>query len=226
MITSAIKPPPVGELGDEWQREGSAFHQHPSNHRLAPGGREYWTRPQTSVVLDVGCNCGQLAKNLRADLDCDVWGIDMVPDFIEICKTSREAQAGSLDADHFFVADFGAMAPHELRERGRAGTFDVVTALEVIEHPLDLAGFRRNVALALKPRGRLIITTPHADHPLYGRSYFESNPHHVIIWTRESLTAFFGPFDVYAELWDQTGGPHIAAAWTVDEARGMAWATS
>lgn len=229
MITSAITPPPVGQLGDEWKRPGSPFHQHPSNHRLQPGGRQYWTRyafvrgqiRPGSTVLDVGCNCGQLAKNLHADLGCEVWGVDMVADFVESCRTSREALAGDLGS--FLVADFGALTEAEIAEHDLRGRFDAVTALELIEHPIDLAGFRRNVARALKPGGRLIVTTPHADHPDYGRSYCESNPHHVMVWTRTMLIDYFGQYDVYAELWDPQGGPHIAAAWTVDWQKAAAW---
>jgi len=229
MITTIMTPPSPDELGDEWQRVGSPFHQHPSNHRLQPGGREYWTRyafvrgqvEPGAKVLDVGCNCGQLAKNLTAQLGCEVWGVDLIADFVKTCRTCREAE----QLGQFFVADFGALTADELVANDLCG-FDVVTALEVIEHPLDLNGFRRNVAHVLRPGGRLIVTTPHGDHPAFGWSYCAHNPHHVMVWTREKLVNFFGMYDIYAELWDPEGGPHIAAAWTVGKERGLSWHNS
>jgi len=228
MIATVMTPPPPNELGNEWKRVGSPFHQHPSNHRLRPGGREYWTRyafvrgqiQPGSKVLDVGCNCGQLAKNLATELSCEVWGIDLVADFVETCRTCREAD----QLGQFYVADFGAMTEQDLNEKSLINAFDVVTALEVIEHPLDLHGFRRNVARVLGPNGRLIITTPHGDHPTHGQTYCEQNPHHVMVWTREALLEFFGQYDVYVELWAPDGGPHIAAAWTMREENKVRWA--
>lgn len=208
------------ELGDQWKDSSSPFCAQAGNHRLAPGGPAYWTRycfvrgqtPRSAKVLDVGCNCGQLAKNLYADLDCEVWGVDLVADFIESCRTCREADK----LGQFFVANFGILTEGDLAAMGMLGTFDAVTALEVIEHPLDLLAFRRNVAHVLKPGGRLIITTPHKDSPKAGQKYLATHVHHVRMWTRASLTSFFGEPDVYAELWSKEHGPHIAAAWTID----------
>jgi len=85
-----IEPP----LRVDWMDADSLWFSDPSNHRLRPGGTEYETRYQWvkqhiepgSWVLDIGCNCGQLAMNLAAELGCTGYGVDIVPDFVDYCR--------------------------------------------------------------------------------------------------------------------------------------------
>jgi 2-polyprenyl-3-methyl-5-hydroxy-6-metoxy-1,4-benzoquinol methylase len=89
----------------------------------------------------------------------------------------------------------------ELFERaGLWGSFEVVTALEVIEHPIYVRGFLENVKRALKPGGKLVITTPHPESPAFGYRYLESHPHHVRMWTPLRLEMVFGPGGTYSEI--------------------------
>lgn len=181
----------------DWQNKESIWFAEPSNHRLAPGGTEYvryeWVRaqiPRGAVVLDVGCNCGQLAANLVRDLGCTVVGVDVVPAFIQHCN-QKKAGFGT-----FYQMDFSrARLPVDW-----LGRFDVVTALEVIEHPIDVRGFCENVAWVLKPGGRLVVTTPHPESPQFGYTYLESHAHHVRMWSRWRLEQAFGPLAAYEEI--------------------------
>jgi 2-polyprenyl-3-methyl-5-hydroxy-6-metoxy-1,4-benzoquinol methylase len=190
----------VGNI--DWQDPNSKWNAMSSNRQLSPGGAAYerylWVRDQIPAgarVLDVGCNCGQLAVNLTRDLNCRVVGVDIVPEFIAHCR-ERKAKWGE-----FHCGDFSRATNVELDEWGLfENSVDVVTALEVIEHPIDVRGFAYNVRYALKPGGRLIITTPHPQSEVYGYDYLHAHPHHVRMWTRWRLGIVFGPIVAYAEL--------------------------
>lgn len=175
---------------------GSRYFSEPRNHCLQPGGSEYgrylWVRSHVapkSRVLDVGCNCGQLAENLTRDLDCRVVGIDAVCDFVNHCRQEK-SQFGK-----FYCADFGTM---RLFQRWLC-EFDVVTALEVIEHAIDVRGFQERAMAVLKPGGKLIVTTPHPNG-IMGYDKDASYNAHWRMWTPWRLEQVFGPMADYADI--------------------------
>lgn len=98
------------------------------------------------TALDVGCGAGLLAEPL-ARLGAAVTGIDAAPELIEAART----HAGISDLSIRYVA--GEVAALD-------GTFDLVTALEVVEHVADPAGFVQSLADRLAPGGLLIMSTP------------------------------------------------------------------
>jgi len=164
----------------------------PSNHRLQPGGSEYerylWVRdqiPQGARVLDIGCNCGQLEANLYHDQwGCEVVGLDRYEPFIQNCQTGRKANYAT-----WVLGDFTEMSDLDLEQ---LGTFDVVTALEVIEHNIgDPDQFLARVWRVLKPGGLFIVTTPHPDGFL-GRAHMADHPRHVRMWNWESMECWAG----------------------------------
>lgn len=182
----------------DWENHNSPWFAEPSNHRLFPGASDYH-RYQFAAkyvkrgdrLLDIGCNCGQLVVNFAQDLSCDCVGIDIVPEFISNCLETK-AEWG-----RFMCADFGKPPSLDLLN---LGTFDVITALEIIEHPLNIRGFRQNVTLFLKPGGYLVITTPHPESEKYGYTYYRTHPHHVRMWTRWRLEQVFGSMVEYREM--------------------------
>lgn len=191
-----------------WRDPASIWHAHPANHQLIPDGqarpRYEWVRKQIapgSKVLDVGCNCGQLAANLVLDLDCQVTGVDIVPAFVEHCREAKAAFG------RFFWMDFSRWPLPPVFE----SAFDVVTALELIEHPIHIRGFRDNAWGALRPGGKLVITTPHPQSHLTGHDFMRANPSHVRMWSHWRLEAIFGPCVTYTDSFP--GGPdlHIGA---------------
>jgi len=178
----------------DWQNPDSKWHAHPSNHRLVPGGSEYesrylWVRDQVKTGtrgLDVGCNCGQLIVNLSRDLGCKMVGVDIIDEFVKHCQTGK-AEFGEYHTMDFSRVDF------EVVDRLFLGReFDFVTALEVIEHPISVRGFRDRVLHVLRPGGRLIVTTPHPKSASYGYEYYLRHPHHVRMWTYQRLQVTFG----------------------------------
>lgn len=71
------------------------------------------------------------------------------------------------------------------------GSFDVVTAFQVLEHVADPLAFLRDAAACLKPGGTLVIGVPDSDSYLGTLANFVLNapPHHVTWWNARSLTA-------------------------------------
>jgi 2-polyprenyl-6-hydroxyphenyl methylase / 3-demethylubiquinone-9 3-methyltransferase len=100
------------------------------------------------TALDVGCGAGLLAEPL-ARLGAAVTGIDASRELVEVAR--RHASERALDID------YRAGGVEEL-----GGRFDLVTAMEVIEHVADPAAFVRALAKRLAPGGLLIMSTPNA----------------------------------------------------------------
>lgn len=98
-------------------------------------------------VLDVGCGAGLLSEPL-ARMGGNVTALDAAPENIEAAK-AHAAQSG-------LEIDYRATPVEDLRANG----FDLVTALEVIEHVADPAQFAAALAERLADDGLLIVSTP------------------------------------------------------------------
>ena len=146
-----------GMANDWWDADGESRML----HRLNPVRLQYirdridqhWQRDERSVrplaglkALDVGCGAGLLTEPLRR-LGADVTGVDAAPELIEAARS--HAQAGGLDI-RYVAGGVEALS----------GQFDLVTAMEVIEHVADPAAFVRSLAERLAPGGLLILSTP------------------------------------------------------------------
>jgi 2-polyprenyl-3-methyl-5-hydroxy-6-metoxy-1,4-benzoquinol methylase len=97
-------------------------------------------------AADLGSGPGAIAARLHS-FGCDVLAVD---------RTAAGFEAGlphvELDFDqNDFASGLGP------------GLFDLITAVEVIEHIESPIGFLRNVGRLLTPRGVAVITTPNVD---------------------------------------------------------------
>lgn len=99
-------------------------------------------------LLDIGCGGGLLAEPL-ARLGALVTGIDAAPASI--------AAALAHAADSEIEIDYRASTAEALAETG--ATFDVVLAMEIVEHVGDVAGFMAAAARLVAPGGLLILST-------------------------------------------------------------------
>jgi 2-polyprenyl-6-hydroxyphenyl methylase/3-demethylubiquinone-9 3-methyltransferase len=99
-------------------------------------------------ALDVGCGAGLLAEPL-ARLGARVTGIDASPEVIEVARDHAARQGLAID---YRAGEVEALE----------GEFDLVTAMEVIEHVADPAAFLKALARRLAPGGLLVMSTPNA----------------------------------------------------------------
>ena len=143
---------------DWWDPKGSSAMLHRLNPVRLSFLREavdaHWHSDSRSLrplmgkrVLDVGCGAGLLCEPL-ARLGGEVTGVDAAPENIE---AARSHAAGSGLAIEYRSGEIGAL--------GLAG-FDLVTAMEVIEHVADKAGFIAALADCLAPGGLMVLSCP------------------------------------------------------------------
>src|ERR1700733_14703632 len=99
-------------------------------------------------ILDVGCGGGLLAEPL-ARLGDDVTGIDASETTITAAR--KHAKTMGLDID-YRIAGAEDLAAKKMR-------YDLITALEVIQHVADTDSFLAALARLLKPGGLLVMST-------------------------------------------------------------------
>ena len=160
--TATIRPAEAAHFGklaaDWWDPKGSSAMLHKLNPvRLGfvrgaidahwPGAAAARTPLAGRRALDVGCGAGLLAEPL-ARLGAAVTGIDAAPENI---AAARDHAAGVGLGIDYIAGDITEIAP--------AG-FDLVTAMEVIEHVADKPAFLAALAAALAPGGLLVLSTP------------------------------------------------------------------
>lgn len=99
-------------------------------------------------ILDIGCGGGLLSEPL-ARMGGEVTGIDPAPGNVEIARAHAASTGVSVA--------YEAITAEELVERGTR--FDVVVALEVVEHVADVALFVRTAGRLVAEGGVLVLST-------------------------------------------------------------------
>ena len=157
-----IRPEEAAHFGklakDWWDPKGSSAMLHKLNPVRLAFLREaidlHWAddvrdiRPLAGkTALDVGCGAGLLCEPL-ARLGAEVTGVDAAPE--NTAAAAIHAKKSGLDIRYMA----GELASHDI------GRFDLVTALEVIEHVADKQAFAGEVAARLAPGGLMVLSTP------------------------------------------------------------------
>jgi 2-polyprenyl-3-methyl-5-hydroxy-6-metoxy-1,4-benzoquinol methylase len=144
--------------------------------------------PAGTRVLDAGCGNGALAGHLL-ERGWDVVGIDLGRRGIEIARAAYPA------------ARFEVMpVDDQMVERLDEASFDLVVSTEVVEHLYAPGPFLRGCFAALRPGGRLILSTPY-----HG-------------WLKNVLIAVTGRFDRHVAARHQGGHIKFWSKRTLSEA--------
>jgi 2-polyprenyl-6-hydroxyphenyl methylase/3-demethylubiquinone-9 3-methyltransferase len=98
-------------------------------------------------VLDIGCGAGLLCEPL-ARLGAQMIGVD--PSASNIAAAKLHAGRGHL------AIDYRCTTVEEMDARER---FDIVLAMEVVEHVADIGLFLSRCAAMLKPGGMMVVST-------------------------------------------------------------------
>src|SRR5205085_5243930 len=98
-------------------------------------------------ILDIGCGAGLLCEAFTR-LGAQVIGID--PALSNIAAARLHADKGRLSIDYRCTT----VEQMDARER-----FDIVLAMEVVEHVTDVGAFLARCAAMLKPGGLMVIST-------------------------------------------------------------------
>jgi 2-polyprenyl-6-hydroxyphenyl methylase/3-demethylubiquinone-9 3-methyltransferase len=212
-----IRPAEAAHFGalaaDWWDPKGRSAMLHRLNPvRLAFvreaidrhwGGDMLGVRPLAGKrTLDVGCGAGLLAEPL-ARLGAAVTAIDAAEENVAV---AREHAAGAGLAIDYRCGDVAALD---------LGGFDLVTAMEVIEHVADKPAFVAALAKALAPGGLLVLSTP--NRTVRSRVLLVEGAERLGMIPRG--THHWTDFVTPDELRDLL----TAAGLTVGEPRGIAW---
>ena len=133
----------------------SAFGERGITKRLDALGRA--AQLSGERLLDIGCGDGAYTRRLAGGFQ-RVDAIDIQTDLLDAFRATVIAEPPGV--------------PVAIREMSAErldypdGTFDVVTAIEVLEHIEDLDRALREVARVLKPGGTFALTTPNRWFPL------------------------------------------------------------
>ncbi|MBC7585971.1 MAG: bifunctional 2-polyprenyl-6-hydroxyphenol methylase/3-demethylubiquinol 3-O-methyltransferase UbiG [Tardiphaga sp.] len=98
-------------------------------------------------MLDIGCGAGLLCEPF-ARLGAEVIGVDPSATNISVAKLHAERAQLSID--------YRCTTVEELDPLER---FDIVLAMEVVEHVVDVGAFLNRCALLLKPGGLMVVST-------------------------------------------------------------------
>lgn len=100
------------------------------------------------TLVDIGCGGGLISEPM-ARLGATVTGIDASEKNIKVASLHAERMGLSIE--------YLATTAEALRAEGRL--FDVVFALEIVEHVADVPFFLETVAALVKPGGMLVMST-------------------------------------------------------------------
>jgi len=168
------------EFADPMRSAGPGWYAACSIYAEAEAGAELrWEHEQFGLarlpgtrLLDVGCGRGAFVE-LAASRGYEARGVDV--------------QARSIDAARMRVprASFDVL---DVERESPTGTFDIVTAFEVVEHLEHPVHVVTRLAGCLSPGGKLVISLPSIERgPFFTRlSVIDFPPHHLTMWTRRA----------------------------------------
>jgi 2-polyprenyl-3-methyl-5-hydroxy-6-metoxy-1,4-benzoquinol methylase len=147
-------------------------------------------------LLDVGCAAGFLLDAAKAS-GFEVQGVDQTPHTVALAKS------------HGHQVFLGTLDDLTRRHPEHKGSFDVVTALDVIEHVPEPLEFLRQVVDLARPGGIVVLSTPNYSGlvaRLMGpRDPYLIPPEHLNFFTLSGLKALAARTGVHVERTETFG---------------------
>ncbi|AWM88953.1 bifunctional 2-polyprenyl-6-hydroxyphenol methylase/3-demethylubiquinol 3-O-methyltransferase UbiG [Microvirga sp. 17 mud 1-3] len=156
-------------------------------------------------ILDVGCGGGVLSEPL-ARLGARVTGLDPAPTNVSVARLHAERAGLAVDYRNETVEAVAA----------RGETFDLVLAMEVVEHVADVQAFVSACGQAVKPGGALVMAT--LNRTLRSFALAIVGAEYVLGWLPKG-THEWDRFVTPQELEDALGG----AGFAVEDLTGVAY---
>lgn len=140
-------------------------------------------------VLDVGSGIGGTARHVASTFGCQVAGLDLTPDYVEVARTLTE-WTDLTDQVRFEVGNALDM-PFE------DGSFDAATLIHVGMNIEDKAALFEEVARVLRPGARLglydIMSTAEAEVAF------------PVPWAPDASVSFLAPLAAYRDMLESAG---------------------
>ena len=157
-------------------------------------------------VLEVGCGGGSGCHEILAAGATEVTGVDVDVEAVELARQNFNSPQLKFD-----VVQDAVLPVHD-------ATFDVVVALETVEHVKDDRSFVEELARALRPGGELLLSTPNrlVTNPGTSINARPANPLHVREYTRRELRDLlddlFDDVEWYGQTFYWRGLPSVLKA--------------
>ncbi len=149
-------------------------------------------RIQDVSILDIGCGGGLMCESL-AKMGAKVTGIDASVKNISVAKLHSEKSG--------LAIDYRAATADQLTEQ-----FDVVLALEIVEHVADVPAFVASVMARVKPNGLAVFSTINRTAKSYALAIIGAE--YVLRWLpigTHDWNAFLKPHELLAHI-ESAGG--------------------
>jgi SAM-dependent methyltransferase len=131
--------------------------------------------PPRGAVLDIGCSTGALLRDLREQVDCELFGVEYVP------EAAEQARATGITV---WSGDFESLELPPDR-------MDLAILQHVLEHVLDPLATMKRVHSVLRPGARVVGELPNHDSwdaKLFGRYWGGGHaPRHIWFFTPRTL---------------------------------------
>lgn len=152
---------PIIKIASEERPEGESIHRFEAegHYKLAAS----FISGQNNVILDIGCGEGWGEHYLRSKVKCLI-GVDYSLEALQKARTRVESPWF-----HYVKTDACSLGFKQER-------FDVVCALEILEHLHKREAFLAEVRRVLKKNGYFILSTPNRT---YQEKTVAINPYHV-----------------------------------------------
>lgn len=127
-----------------------------------------WIDPEAKRTLEVGANIGVMTVEVARRVRGDLVSSEFDPAMVEQSRRALE-HAGITNVQ---------LGQDDLRTLSAGGGFDQALLIDVLEHIDDHETALAQLAAALNPGGRLIISVPTPNYPVvFGRAFHESIGH-------------------------------------------------